>query len=308
MADALIDFRKLLGVATETTKGTAASVTAALSAQVVYNLIMEPGDIFSDGTRRPNTGHSGELTPTEGPRVGTCTFTTDLSYQDSFMTLVTACGFEVSSGVATPTADQSKHETLTLVCWEGGRKKTLFGSSGTFTIRADGASQRIQVDWVFTGIFTTVADEAMPSDPSSLVKGWRNESATMTLASTALPPIDGFTLAVNADVQPREDNTTGTGLSHYIVADVLPTLTIQPEAAKVATYDQYGKFFAGTAEALVMSFEDANDNTFAITAPKFQRTQVADQARNRKLVDALTGGLYVDSGNDQVKFTETAAA
>lgn len=300
----LILRRKLLGAATETTKGVAETVAAALSGTIVYNATMQPGDIYSNGQRLPNRGSTGSIPRTKGMQVGTCTFRTEMIAGDAFLTtLILGCGFTVSTSVATPSADRTAHKTLTLVLWEGGRKKTLHGASGRFRLTADRAGNRVFADWTFSGIYNDVADQAMPSDPGVTTKGWRARGMTLTAAGGSIPYTSGFTLDAGVQVEERESQTATHGISHYFVADILPTLSLDPEARTVADYDQHGKFIAGTAEAYQLVLTDGT-NTLTIDAPKGQRTTLGDGSRGSKLTDPIELDLHVDSGNDQVKFTE----
>lgn len=303
----LVARRKLLGAAIETTKGTAETLSAALSATIVYDLKIVPVDLFADGQRLPNLSSSGSVPRVKGPQKGKATFKTEMAYGDGFLTLITGCGFVNTSGVCTPTTDISAQKTLTLCAWEGGRKKILHGAMGTCTLSIGGTGQRLMCEWEFDGIFNTVVDQAMPSFSPILTAGYRAASVTFTIASAAIPPIDDFTLKTNSDVQMREDITKSSGIGYFIVGDVVPTLTLAPEARTVANYDVFGKLLAGTAEAVAMTFTDSTGNTFAIAAPKAQRISVDDDERGKKLVDPIEMDLHVSSGNDSVTFTSTVA-
>ena len=303
--------RKVLGAAVETTKGTAEAMAAAMASTIVYDAKMKPDGMFDDGERAPNLLTGGTLPRTKGLQKGTLTFRTEMLHDDQFMTLIQGCGFSVATGTggidtATPTTDLNAQKTLTFELWEGGRRKILYGANGTFTLEAAGAAQRVFCSWEFSGIFETPDDEAMPSTTPTLTKGYRAQGMTFTFAAAAIPPMDGFTLAMNADVQPREDLTTATGLGYFIVGDVVPTLSIAPEARTVAQYDTFGKLLAGTAEALSIVLTDDSSNTLTIASPKAQRTDVDDGDRNSKLTDPIEMDLHVSAGNDQVTFTESA--
>ena len=303
--------RKVLGVAIESTKGSAEAMAAAMASTLVYEAKMTPDGIFDEGERAPNLLSSGTLPRTKGMTKGKLSFKTEMLHNDQFMTLIQGCGFSVATGsggidVATPTTNLNTQKTLTFELWEGGRRKILYGAAGSFSLEAGGAAQRVFANWEFQGIFSTPDDEAMPATTPTLTKGYRAQGMTFTFAGAAIPPMDGFTLNMNSDVQPREDLTKASGLGYFIVGDIVPTLSIAPEARTVAQYDTYGKLLAGTAEALVMLLTDDSSNTLQIDAPKAQRTSVDDGDRNAKLTDPIELDLHISAGDDQITFTESA--
>lgn len=302
----LVARRKLLGAGVEGTKGTAASVTTPLATTNVYDAVMSPGDIFSDGERLPISSTAGSLPRTKGAQMGTLSFQTEMVFEDAFMTLIQACGYKVTSKVAVQTLDISEHKTLTFVLWEGGRKKTLRGASGTVSFEAAGAGGRLMLSWEFTGIYDGTADQVMPAHTPLLTKGWRAQAMTLTLASGELPQVDGISLNLNSDVQPREDVLKAEGLTYFLSIPGVPVLTIGPEARLVTDYDAHGKFLAGTPEALSIIFTDASSNTFTIASPKAQRVSLGDEDRNLKLVDPVDMELHKSTGNDAITMTESA--
>lgn len=309
MSDSFVARQKLIEAVVESTKGTEATTSAAAAATTVYDPKCVPGDIFSDGEREPSAASSGTVESVKGMQSGTMTFTTDLVFNDYFMTLIKACGYSVTGSgpfTAVPTLDQATQKTLTLAVWEGGRKKVLYGASGNVVIKSAGAAQRVQCDWEFQGIFKAVTDQAMPSDPTQSAKGWRNQAITLTLAAAAIPEIDGFEINAGANVEVREDATQAAGILHYLVTQVKPTLSLQPQADLVANYDAFGKFLAGTAEALSLVLTDANSKTMTITAPKVQRISIGDEERGGKLIDPIECMCHISSGNDQIQFVESA--
>lgn len=308
MGAPMISRRKTIAIGIETTKGTAVSLSAAMSNSVVYDAKMTVGDIFGEGEREPGLSSSGTLESVPGPQMGQFSFTSDVVFNDLTMTGLQACGMVVSGAgpyTAVPSADTTAHKTVTAALWEGGRKKLMRGCSGNAVIRASGAGQRLQIDWTFSGIFDSVTDEAMPSDVIG-GKGWRNAGVAFTLGGAAVPLFDGFDINLGAEVAEVEDNTDATAIDHYLVAQVKPRLTIAPQADLVANHDAYGKFLAGTAEAMSMVFTDAASKTLTITAPKAQRISIGDEERERKLIDPIECMLHVSSGNDQLSIVESA--
>ena len=310
MAEALVARRKYLGANTEGTKGTASAPASPLSGTIVYDAVMQPSDIFSNGQRLHNQGSTGTRPRIAGMKVGTLTFRTPLIPGDAFMsTLITGCGMGVTSSTATPASDQSTHETLTFVLWEAGRKKTMYGAAGNVTISAANAGERVFAEWNFQGLMAEdeFSDASLPTDPAVTAAPWLAKNMTLTLDSTDLPQTSGFSFNLGAQVEARQDNTAADGIIHYMVTDIVPTLSLQPEARLKATYDQWSKFFNGTAEALSLQLTQGagtGASTFTISGPKVQRTSLGDSTRGQKLTDPIDLEMHIDSGNDQVSLAE----
>lgn len=311
MAEAPIYKRRLISATVETTKGTAATVTAALADTVVRNINMVPTDMYGE-ERFAHFVSSGELPRTKGPQFAVLTFQTELAHFDGFTTLAQGCGLSYAAGpprVWTPTTAQGTHKCLTFGVFMDGVKAVLRGACGTFTLSAANAGARVLVDWTFTGILDTPTDVALPSFSPVSTKGWRNAGVTTTIGGSTPPNYDGFTLDLGANVQPRESVADASAIEHFIVTEINPTLQITPESATVSAWDHYGKLIGGTTEALVMTFSDASGNDFQIDAAALQQLSVGDEERNGKSVRPINFGCFVtSSGDDQIKFTDTAAA
>lgn len=295
----------LLGATVETTKGTAATVTAPMAGTIVYDAKMIPGDLFADGKRRPNLITGGSIESVNGPQFGTLTFRTEWIHGDKTAMLFSACGWYDNSGVLTPSEDIDDHETITFVLWNPKSKRTLRGAAGKFTIEAAGTAQRLMISWEFTGIFDAEVDASPPSFSPVLSKGYRWKDVTFTLATAEIPPIDGITINSNTEVQMREDPREASGILHYYCVHATPTISIAPEYKAVANYDQTGLYVAGTAQALAIEIEDAAGNTLAIAAPKAQRSAFDDGDRGAKRLQTIDLECHASTGEDWLTFTLT---
>ena len=297
----------LLGMGVETTKGTSATVTAAMADTIVYDAEMTPGDLFADGERRPNLITGGSIERVKGAQFGTLTFRTEMIHGDQTEALMSACGWYDNSGVMTPSEDIDDHKTLTFVLWNPKSKETLIGAAGKFTIESAGTAQRLMISWEFTGIYVAEVDASPPAFTPVLSKGYRWHNVTLTMASAAFPPIDGISINSNTEVQMREDPRTAHGILHYYCVHATPTISFAPEYKPVATYDQTGLFLAGTAQALAISVADAGGNTFAVAAPKAQRISRGNGDRGSKKLREIELECHASTGKDWLTFTLTDA-
>lgn len=295
--------RRSLGVGVESTKGTAATVTTVMAATNVYDAKMVPVDLLGDGKRELHLNSSGTPPRVPGARKGKLTFKTELCFGDVTDTLLSGCGFEVAAHVATPTTDISAQKTLTFKLWEGGRVKTMYGCSGSFTLENGGTGQRVVVSWEFQGIWGGTADAAMPSDSMASYKPFTAKGATLTVGGSGIAPIDTFSLKSGSDTQMSENITKATGIGYFYAGDIQPTLSLDPEARLVVAYDTFGKLLAGTAEAISLTIVDADSHSFVIAAPKAQRIDVDTDERGKKAIDKTEFELHIDAGDDQIEIT-----
>lgn len=298
----LVARRKLIGATIETTKGTAATVSAALDG-AFSDVVCEPVDLFSEGERRAQGAHLGTSASVLGMKAGRLTFRHEWRHGDAFATLAQACGFELATGVLTPKSDITLHKSLTFKVWEGGRVKTIIGAMGTFSIEPGGPGQRVFINWEFSGIWVDPADDAMPSQAPITGQPYRAAGVVLTFGGSSLPQISTWNLNVNNEVEPRQDILQASGIKHYIVSDRGPTITLDPEARLVAQHDAYGDLADGVTGALQMVLTGAG-GTMTIDAARAQRTGVADATRDNKLTDDLTLALHASSGDDDLVFTE----
>jgi hypothetical protein len=132
------------------------------------------------------------------------------------------------------------------------------------------------------------------------------QGGTFTIDSNAIK-IDKFELDMGGDVQPREDVTAAGGIAYFMLPDVLPLLTIDPEADLVSGYDYHGKWLAGTEAVVSMIFKNATDQ-LTVAIPKYQFREITEGERTGKLIYDITGQCNHSSGNDGVTLTFASAA
>lgn len=296
--------RRLLGATLETTAGTAAAVVAGMAASKVYDLKMKPTGLLADGERRPAQGVMGTVARTVGKLAGSCSFKMELTDSDFFTTLAQACGFDLTTLTLTPESAISAQKNVTLATFEDGRKKILYGCSGTFTLETDAAGNRIMANFEFTGIWSPVTDVALPAFTPVLTTGFKNAGLTATIGGVSFPGFDGWSINSNSAVSARMSGIKASGLEHYFISDMAPTMTIGTEARLVADHDAYGKLLAGTTEA-VQIVATAGSDTMTINAPAAQRIEIDDAEREGAMIDALDLELHVSAGEDALSIVFT---
>jgi len=300
----LLTRRRLVGYAIEVTKGTLVAPTTGIAAPC-YDVRMAPDGWFGDGERRP-AGHLGTVLSAKGAKRGKCTFRMELVPGSPFTDLIKACGYVVTEGVAVPTSNFTLQKTVTLYVWEDGRVKKMKGCAGNFTLTATNGA-RIFVEFEFTGLWVAPADAAMPAYTPVNSIGYRSANATFTVGGAALPQIATWTFNSNNTVDARETVEDDAGLLHYFIGDRGPTITMDPEARKVAHHDAYGIMDAMTLQALSLSFPGPASGVFKIVSPKAQRVELEDGERGAKTTDSVTFQLHESAGDDCVEITDTGA-
>lgn len=301
MTAPLLSRKKLLGYAIEGTMGTAESVTEAMPA-LVFEPVMRPMEVLTE--ERSPVGYLGRVKRAPGLRRGELTFQVEIGEDGPFWRLAQICGYDRATGnVLTPT-NGPNGDTATFFLWEDGRVKKMRGCAGTFTIEGE-VGGRLMANFTVSGIWVEADDAAMPSwnVPSTLPYMVRN--GTTTIGASTMPQFASFTYTANANVVARVSPTDVSGIAHFVVTDRNPTLSLDPEARKVADLDSYGLLVAGTQQAVVLKFPGQSTGyEFEINAPKAQRIDITPGDRDGKLTDAIELELQADDGNDEVTIQE----
>jgi len=303
----LLRKKTAIRVKIESPKGTKATTDQYL---FVSNL---QTDSAADFIERPGVGlYRGHAAKgVIGARKGECSFDCELRGTGSggceagLAILLQACGLIATSAViynmhSTHTADK----TISIDVFEDGLCKNLIGCSGTWTLEGN-AGGRAVFKFKFQGIWNAPTDVDLPSATPSVLLPLMFQGGTFTLATEAIK-IDKFSLDIGADVQPREDVTAAGGIAYFMTPDVLPMLSIDPEADLVDGHDFHGLWLAGTEVAVSMVITNATDK-LTITIPALQYREIKEGERTGKLIYDITGQCNHSSGNDGVTLTFAAA-
>lgn len=287
----LLKRKRLLAAATESTIGTAESLSASNAAFNVYDLMIQPNVEFE---QRQAQGSIDQLSGVVGPYSGTATFKTDMGW-DGTATLPTwasvllpACGWVDSSNTFNPTSEApgSSVKTLTLGAYIDGTRKILAGCMGSFQIVCP-TGKMAYIDWTFQGVWQTMTDTSLLSPTYPTASPLKYTSATTTYDSVALC-VENVTFDAGNNVIMRPCAGTAAGFVSALVTDRTPTITADPEATLVATQDRYGDLLSNAEAEFTITLDGANTSTIEISAPKAQYTNVQEADRNAMVTDALT--------------------
>lgn len=296
----LLGRKKLIGLTEETTSGTAATVTAAIAANY-YDVKAEAGDFFSAGKRQPAGNYNGSIPSLAGKRMGTIEAT--LEYIPGLLAHITGCGYKITTGTYAPSSTMADRKTWTVVCWEDGIRKQLTGAVLELTLEGN-AGEKVTAKCKWTGIWVAPIDQAMPARAPITTAPYMSRSLTLTFGGAAIAHVSKWSINLGASIEERQDITASTGISHYLVTDIDPTINLDPEARLVADMDAYGLMLAGTTvlASLVLSSGGAS---LTISAAAAQRVKVTSGERDRKALHEIELLCCVSNGNDQLTLAQS---
>ncbi len=311
---ALLARKKLIKVGDETTAGTLAGTLSLLPANY-YEVKCEPGDFFAEGDRQPDGNYLGRVASVLGKQMGKLEFTMDVAPGGpllvngtgtaGYTNLATLAGFVGAAGTLTPGSSLATRVTKSFEVYEDGRKKTLTGCAANITIDLDDG-KKVTAKLVISGIWQAVADAAMPAQAPITAAPFVARGLALTVGGVAPATISKVSLDLGATVEEREDITAGSGIAQFLVTELLPKATLDPEARKVADQDVYGLLLGGTTAALAASLVSGG-HTLTITAPAIQRVKVTDASRGKRLTDPLDVNLCNSAGDDALTLADSHA-
>ena len=171
----LLRRRSVFAAKTETTVGTAESITSAEGAYNARDVMIQPSIAV---TRREGQGGFNYLAGIPEGMMGTCTIVHDLAYDGTTIptwasVLLPACGWVDTAGTFSPVSQgpgSGGVKTVTLAHYKDGKQIILSGCMGTFTITCPTGKVAF-ITFTFTGKYSTnETDTAIvaPTYPTTL--------------------------------------------------------------------------------------------------------------------------------------------
>lgn len=282
----------------ETTIGTAISLANADANLLAYDPMVTPEIEIVD---RPQLGSFNHNVASTGLMSGTATFRTDFigdgsggvpTWADA---LLPACGW-VKSGTtftATDEAPGSNVKTATIALYQNGRMTKIVGAVGDFSIVME-TGKPAQIEWSFTGVLdagteaakTAIMEDTAVLSPTFATQKPLRSANALTLAGSYNPYIQSATFAAGNEVVLRECNQERAGYISGIITGRASTLSINPEAALVATDDTYGDWLTMQEYAASFTLTDGTDS-IVVASSKAQTTSVSQSDRNGIVVDDM---------------------
>ena len=299
----LLTRKKVLFIGTEAVaKGTPA---ASVSQLMVWDASINRTDAFVE--RKYSSKHLGHTEPGVFERMypGTCSFKTELTcssadYLAALKIPLLGCGMAFNAKTFTPVSTVDTQNTCTIYLYEDGRKKTLYGAMGNYSMTVD--SGRVILEFEFNGMYDNVAAAALPSYTYNVAKGlsWRGSTFTF---GTAAGLISTFNFSPNNVVVPRMN---GGSIAHYMISDRDPTMTFDIEAELPGTYNIYNLMEAHTTQSLSLVMSDGTDKV-TLSGSKVQLKDANSGDREGILTDDVTAIFTATNGDDEFSLVAAAA-
>ncbi len=304
----LLRRKRVLAAKIETTPGTAISLAAADADYNVFNAIIQPS-VETEG--REGQSAFSALASVPGPRMGTCTFSTELTAGGTVpewaATFLPACGFVDTAGVFSPVTEApgSNVKTLTIAVYNDGIVKKLVGCSGTFVIRLS-AGRKSMIDFTFTGKWADPDDVAILAPTYPTTAPLRFASATSTIGGTAYR-LSEVSIDAGNQVVMLESDADATGFHYALITGRNVTGTLSPELTLVATKDWHNEWLTRVEQALSIALAGSSQ-TLTIAAPKLQFTNLQETSTNDVTREAITFqcNRSASAGNDELTLTFAA--
>ncbi len=298
---ALVARKKIVKVGDEATAGTH-SVSMAVLAENLFNVECQAGDFFSEGQREPDGNYLGRVTAVLGKQMGTLKFDLQIRPGGQFLGLLTGCGFVSNTGTYNPKSDLSTRVTKSFEVYEDGLKKVLDGCNGSCKIDyEDGKPITAHFEW--SGIWIAPTDAAMPAQAAISTQPYIARSLTITVAAATPAAMNKISVDLGQTVEERESLAAASGIAHYVVTEILPKASLDPEARKVADQDAYGLLLAGTAQAISIAVIGGG-HTLTLSAPAAQRQTVNTGTRGKRMTHELEVNLCNSTGDDALSLVE----
>lgn len=290
--DVALDTVFVVAAKVETNTGTAETLTAAEALFVVLNCEITPDHnvandrmgVNSDGTEKAEaTGQTGRAT-----------FEVEIAGNGASglpqwaSVFLPACGWENSAGTFTYAATSAS--TITMSKWTDGRKRTLSGARGTFTLTYTPAMPA-RARFELIGNYEDEVDEAnvAPSVPTVLAPIWA--AGTCTLGGYALL-LSQLTIDAGVASFMRPDPAAPTGYrAAWIAGKRNSTFSADPEMAALSTKDWHAIQKANTEAALSVVLGSTTNNTVTLSAARAQVLQAPPGNRNGLAIRSLSGQL-----------------
>jgi len=307
----LLEARTQLAAKVESIEGTAETL-AGSNAILVANPKFTPN--IAMGERNNVSSSLSPWSPIPGVRSAKIEFDVELKGSGTagtapaLGTLLKGCGFgeTVANGVSVTYAPASSGiSSLTMALYQDGIIKKIWGARGNVSLKLDdGAPGWLHFE--FTGADFSVTDGAMLSSGVSYeaTKPPAFLSASLTVDSYAAL-IGAMEINMNNNIALRKDVNTSGGHKSAVITSRKPSMTMDPEAVLVATYDFYAKLRSGNEGALTLALTGAAGNICTITAPKVQYTGLSDDAKEGIKNYGITCQLNRSSGDDEISIVFT---
>jgi hypothetical protein len=316
MAQPLLKRISTIAVATESTVGTAETLSAGDGAINAYDVSINANIEVQE---REGQGSFNRLTGSPGARSATCSFKVDMAWDGLAhplwaTVLLPACGVTASGDVYTPKSEALEAagatiKSCTIGVYENGLLKTMAGCVGNCKITAT-AGMMATLEFEFQGLWQPVVDSAIiaPTYPTDLPSRFAAQNFTWQSVSQCVESVE-FDFGNEVIMRECVRAADYSGFYSALIVDRYPKVTCNPEARLVADDDYYGDWLDATEGALSFGFDGpagaSSNGSIVVSAPKAQLLNVQEGDRNKLLINDLEFGLNKNGATKDTEFSIT---
>lgn len=278
-----------LAAKVETTVGTPIALSATDGTVNTYNLAIQPEITVEE---REDPAGFNRRVGAPGARSGTVTFTTDIQWDGTATPAPWAslffpsCGWTLSTSTFTPASGavdaSGALKSMTIGMYEDGVFKSIAGALGNFEIVLESGKSGI-INWTFQGVWQAPTDVAI-IDPTYSTDALERFAGGACTWQGVAQTVQQVTINSGNEITMRQDAADASGYKSAVITDRAPTITLNPEAEKIAADDRHGDWIASTVGALSVSL----GSTLTFSAPKAQLMDVQGADREKVLTNDLT--------------------
>jgi hypothetical protein len=310
--------KTVIGVKTETTQGTPASL-AATDFFLAEDVNIKPSVEMLD--RNFYRTSLDSIASVAGKRLYELSFKTELKGSGTAGTiyapidaLIQACGFTStpSAGVSVTYAPSSAAasssffgpgKSCTFEVYRGGIKHIMAGAIGSMKISVE-VNKYAMLEFSFKGVFATPSD----NDPGTTTF-LAQKPAVVVAASLSLAGLAAIATKFDIDcaneVVERPDLSATTGLKGFMISGRKPSGSCDPEMETVAAHPFIANLLAGTEAQSSLVIGATAGNIVTITLPKTQYTGAGYGDRNGILTGDIPLQFNQSTGDDWMSMVMT---
>lgn len=310
--------RTVIGIKTETTQGSAATLTATDFILAEDVDITPAVDLIERNYYRSSFS---PLASISGKRNFDITFKTELKGSGTAGTAYAPLGAgliasgmvqTVSTGTSVTYAPTSAASgtgfygagnSATIEIFMDGVKHIAAGCLGSWKLSGEAAKIGM-VEFTFKGVYATPADVAFPTQtynstlPPILVSSALSVQSLSAICSK-------FELDYAAEVSERVDTRSSTGLLGFLITGRNPSGSFDPEFESVATHDFFTKLLTNTEGAFTIAFGGTAGNIVTIAGSKAQYNPFKYGDRNGIRTLDVPLRFNQSSGDDELTIVMT---
>ncbi len=310
--------KTVIGVKTETTQGTPATL-AATDFMLAEDVNLKPSVEMLD--RNYYRTSLSTVASVAGKRMYDLTFKTELKGSGTAGTAyapidacIQACGFTsttvaVTSVTYAPTSAAASGnyygpgKSATFEIYLDGIKHVVAGALGSMKISCE-VNKYAYCEFTFKGIYAAPTDTAVGTTTYLAQKPAVVVGASLSLAGLSAVATK-FDIDMGVEVVERASLSASTGLLGFVISGRKPVGSCDPEMESIATHPFMANLLAATEASSSIVIGATAGNIVTITCPKTQYTGVGYGDRNGIRTGDISLQFNQNTGDDEISIVMT---